>query len=336
MPTKELPYVHRYRDRHGAIRRYVRRRGQRGVALPGNPGTPEFMAAYTAALADRPVATGFNPGSFGDLWRQYQRSAKWANLSESSRSTYAKVVATLLPRIGHRSVAGMTRDHVEAIVHAIGTRRPAMANLTLSVLRLLLEFAVAKRMRPDNPARRVDRFQAGAHHTWTDHELQWFEQRWPLGTRERLAYALLLYTGQRGGDVVRMRRSDLREGLIYLRQQKTRTELVIPVHPVLDAALKAYPAKGLHLIGDSAGRPITRDALTKWLGRAIADAGLPDECVPHGLRKAAMRRLAERGADVKQIAAVSGHKSLREVQRYTDAANQITLSRRAISLLTDD
>jgi site-specific recombinase XerD len=67
--------------------------------------------------------------------------------------------------------------------------------------------------------------------------------------------------------------------------------------------------------------------------QAATDAGLSSQCLPHGLRKAQMRRLAEGGASAKQIASISGHKSLREIERYTDAADQKRLSRGAIGKL---
>ena len=44
-----------------------------------------------------------------------------------------------------------------------------------------------------------------------------------------------------------------------------------------------------------------------------------------------MRRLAECGATTKEIAAVSGHKTLKEVERYTEAADQARLARAAMA-----
>jgi integrase len=179
----------------------------------------------------------------------------------------------------------------------------------------------------------VEAFKVGEHHTWTEAELKQFEAKWRLGTRERLAYALLLYTGQRVGDVVKMNRSDVSEGLIHVVQQKTGTELYVPIHPELAKALKAYTAQGLTLIGDPSGRPIKRAALSALMRRAIKEAELPTRCVSHGLRKAAMRRLAEADGTAKQIAAISGHKTLKEVERYTKAADQKKLARAAIDKL---
>ena len=123
---------------------------------------------------------------------------------------------------------------------------------------------------------------------------------------------MLLYTGQRAGDVVKMRRSDVADGLIRLIQEKTGTELSIPLHPALIAAIKAAPAKGVTLIGDVNGRPVRRATLTLIMKKAVELAGLPTRCVPHGLRKAMMRRLAESGSSAKEIAAISGHRTLRD------------------------
>ena len=105
--------------------------------------------------------------------------------------------------------------------------------------------------------------------------------------------------------------------------------MYLPVLPELEQAMRAYPAKGLSLIGTENGQPMSRAALSHMMRAAIRDAGLSAKCVSHGLRKAAMRRLAEHGATEKQIAAVSGHKTLREIERYTAAADQKRLAKDA-------
>jgi integrase len=227
----------------------------------------------------------------------------------------------------------MSQDHVEKILNKIGEKRPGMGNLTRAVLRLVMKFAVKKKRRADNPVAGIEAFKQGEHHTWTDGELKKFEEKWHLGTRQRLAYALLLYTGQRVGDVAKMTLGDLVDGLIHVVQQKTGAELWVPIHPELLRAMKACEAKGLTLVGDPNGRPLKRAALSALMRQAIKNAGLPKRCVAHGLRKAAMRRLAEADATNKQIAAVSGHKTLREIERYTKAADQKKLARAGIDKL---
>jgi integrase len=100
--------------------------------------------------------------------------------------------------------------------------------------------------------------------------------------------------------------------------------------------LKAGLANGFCLIGDLHGRPLRRATLTRLIGAAAKRAGLPPTCVAHGLRKAALRRLAEYGSTTKEIAAVSGHRTLTEIERYTAQAEQGRLSKSAIDKLPDE
>jgi integrase len=104
------------------------------------------------------------------------------------------------------------------VIEAIGVTRPGMANLTRAALSEVMAYAIATGVRTDNPFSGLERYRLGTYHTWTDAELAQFERRWPLGTRERLVFALLLYTGQRGGDVVKMVRNDIVDGYIRVAQ----------------------------------------------------------------------------------------------------------------------
>lgn len=327
----KLKYVNEYRDRTGKMRRYFRRGWIRG-RLPGDVGSPEFMAAYQAYLSDRPEPTSLKvAGSFGLLITEYYGSRPFLDLKPSSRKIYRYVLEPLAKAHGHRLVRDMRADKVAKIIQDIGNDKPGMANLTKSVLQKMMKYAVKAKWRADNPVLGIEPFKRGTHHTWTEGELKAFETRWPLGTRQRLAYALLLYTGQRVGDVAEMNRSDIVDGELHVIQQKTGAELYLPIVIELDRAMRAYSAKGLSLIGKEDGKPLSRAGLSQLMTDAIRKAGLPAKCVPHGLRKAAMRRLAEAGKTEKQIAAVSGHKTLREIERYTAAADQRRLAKDAMA-----
>lgn len=127
----------------------------------------------------------------------------------------------------------------------------------------------------------------------------------------------------------------------YLRGAGRRTPypdrgavLVIPVAAPLLAAIKAVPANGITVLGDKNGRPIQRRTLTKLIKAAVKKAELPPHCVPHGLRKALLTRLAEAGASSKELASISGHRTTKELDRYTEAANQGVLARGAMAKLT--
>jgi integrase len=330
MANLKLKYVKQYRDRTGKRRRYFRRGAMKGP-LPGEVGSEEFMAAYRAYLAnEKPAPTSTKiAGSLGLLITEYYGSRPFLNLKPSSRKIYRYVLEPLAKAHGHRT-ALINHKQAAKLIADIGETKPGMANLTKSVLQKLMKYAIKAGWRDDNPIIGIEPFKRGTHHTWTEGELKTFETRWPLGTRQRLAYALLLYTGQRVGDVAKMKRADIVEGELHVIQDKTGAELYLPVVIELERAMRAYPAKGLSLIGTEDGRPLTRAALSHVMRDAIKAAGLPAKCVSHGLRKAAMRRLAEDGKTEKQIAAVSGHKSLREVERYTAAADQRRLAQDAM------
>jgi len=338
MTVMRLAFVKVYLDRNGKLRRYFRKRGCKPVVLPGAPGSPEFMRAYQTAMGGKPEQPArHGPRTVSALIVDYLRSPAFTSkLKPSSQKTYRAVLDAFGTKHGHRMVVDMPRDKVATYVYEIGAERPAMANLTRSVLRKLLAHAVRMGIRTDNPVTEIDNYKLGTHHTWTDAELKAFEARWPLGTRQRLAYALLLYTGQRVGDVAKMRRQDVSGGAIHVVQEKTGTELSIPIHSELAAAMQAGPNNGMALIGDHNGRPIKGQGLSVMVRAAAKEAGLPPACVPHGLRKAMTRRLAEGGATAKQIASISGHKTLKEIERYTDRADQRQLSKAAMNKLEPD
>ena len=342
MTRIRLKYVNEYRDRHGRVRRYFRRRRGRSIPLPGLPGSIEFMAAYQAALAvvlpPPPSPKHVIAGSLAAVAAGYLRSAEFANLSPSSQRSYRTALKPILAAHGHRLMRDLTKVAARHVIEEIGAKRPGMANLTRAVLSKIAAYSIETGVRADNPFAGLKPYRLGTYHTWTDAEIAQFERRWSLGTRERLAFALLLYTGQRGGDVVKMVRSDIVNGRIRVAQDKTRkgttNELMIPIHPALERALKAGPVVGMqHIISDARGRPLRR--LTKLIAVAAKRAGLPARCVAHGLRKAAVRRLAESGGTTKEIAAVSGHRSLAEIERYTARADQAGLARSAIAKLPD-
>ena len=331
----KLKYVNEYIDHTGKLRRYFRKGGKQLGALVGEPGSVEFMTAYAAYLAEKPKAakTALHADSLGKLIIDFYGSRFFTDRKPSTRQLYKYALEPVAKEHGHRSASTMTAEHAEKIINKIGAKRPGMGNLTRAVMRRVMQFAVKTRLRKDNPFLGIDAFKVGEHHTWTDAELKQFEDKWRLGTRQRRAYALLLYTGQRVGDVTRMGRADVSDGLIHVVQQKTGSELWVPIHPELQRAMKALPAKGLTLVGDANGRPLKRAALSALMRLAIREAGLPTRCVAHGLRKASMRRLAEADGTANQIASISGHKTLKEVERYTKAADQLKLARAAMGKL---
>lgn len=328
----EMPYVHRFRDRSGTLRRYFRRHGKR-IPLPGLPGSPEYVEAYQAALRGTAVEAQTRPavvpGSFRALAALYFASPDYKGLAPSSRANYRRVLDAFLAEHGHRLVHQMTPARVRHVIGALADR-PGAGIVLLKRLRGLLSFAVSIGWIMHNPASRAKSYRSTPFHTWTEDEIAAFEARWPAGTRQRLAFALLLYTGQRGSDVHRMTWADIVGAKIRVTQAKTRTRLVVPLHGDLRAILDATKREHVAILTTAFGQPFSVKGFGQMVSAAIRGAGLPAHCKAHGLRKAAARRLAEAGATAKEIGAVTGHKTLAEIERYTAEADQERLAGEAI------
>jgi integrase len=222
--------------------------------------------------------------------------------------------------------------HVREIIGDMAVT-PQAANNLLKVLRVLLKYAVEIKMIASNPAIGVKRYETRGegYHTWSEDEVAQFESVYPVGTRERLAFALAIYTGQRVSDVVRMGWQHVKDNRIAVRQQKTDEPLMLPMHPKLIEALAAVPRSNLTFLMTEHGAPFTAASLSNWFGKRCRAAGLVD-CTAHGLRKTTATRLANAGFTPDQIKAITGHKSLAEVERYIRAADQIRLAAQALDL----
>lgn len=329
-----FPHASAFRDRHGKIRYRYRRKGQKTVCLPGIPGSPEFAAAYNAASAGNPLVIGegrTRPGSINALAVVIYASAEWKMLKPATQATYRGIMERLRTDYGDRPVAGIRQNHV-LTMRDRRAETPAAANNLLKVLRWMMAIAVSRQMRPDNPVIGIKplKFASEGFHTWTEAEIERFEKRWSVGTRERLAFDLLLYTAQRSGDVRFMGRQHVADGHIAVRQAKTGAELEIPLHARLSASLTTVATNQMLFLQTQHGEPFTAAGFGNWFKVACRAADLP-HCSAHGLRKSAATRLADAGCSEAQIMAVTGHQTAKEVQRYTAKRDQRRLAGAAMA-----
>jgi integrase len=344
MSRISLKFVHQWVDtrRGGAkARYYFRRPGFQQVPLPGLPGSAEFMEAYQTALAGqtlpRPMigASRTKAGSIGALIVAYYCSTLFLELAPATQQTYRLILEKFRNEHGDKPVALLTREHIKAMLaQKVATR--AAANHWLRLVKALMAFAVEEKWRKDDPTTGIKRIKnkSDGFHTWTEGEIAQFEGRHAIGSKARLALALLLYTAQRRSDIVRMGRQHIRDGVVHVRQQKTGAMLAIPLHPALAAIIEATPSDHLILLTTSFGKPFTAPGFGNWFRERCNEAFLPRHCAAHGLRKAACRRLAEAGCSANVIASISGHTSLKEVARYTKAADQELMARQGMAAIT--
>jgi integrase len=335
--TVTLSYVHSYKDRHGKQRHYYRREGKR-ITLRGRPGEAEFMRAYEDAAArfvgPQPATSkAVAAGTFDALCISYYRSPEFTELRETSKRTYRGIIDRWRQEHGAKRVKHIERRHIkEHIATAAEVSGPHAANNLRMILQILSRFAVDNEWRRDDPTIGVRplRAKSTGFVSWSDEDIAAFEKRWAKGTRQRLAMALLLYTGQRRGDVVRMGWQAVSGDSVRVVQSKTGVALTIPLHSQLGDVLKDTPRKNLTFLMTNLGEPFTAAGFGNWFRDACDAAGLKGRSA-HGLRKAAARRLAEAGCSALQIGAITGHKTLKELSRYTAAADQVKLARDAIN-----
>ena len=209
---------------------------------------------------------------------------------------------------------------------------PIGARDFLRCLRLLIAYAIGIGIRADDPTLglRVKLPKSDGYRTWSEDDISAFEAVYPIGSKPRLALALLLGTALRCADVVRIGRGSVRNGTITITQQKTKTALVIPVTAALADAINATPSEAMVFLLNEHGKAFTGEGLRQVVHAQCQRVGLCG-LSPHGLRKAACRRLAEAGCSANEIASISGHASLREVERYTRAADQVRMARNAVA-----
>jgi len=334
-------YVSSTPDRHGKVRHRFRHKGVSRY-LPGEPGSPEFQAAYNDALkaaqkantpAPRKPAPRRPKGSVEALVRDYRGTTRFQRLAAPTKRQYESAFVAFIDKFGDADVGAIKTRHVLGMMDGLKAT-PGVANAYLRTLKLLLNYAVLRGELSHNPASSVQPIKLDEIATWTEDDIARFEKRWPLGTIERRIFNVALSTGQRSSDLRKMRVDDIKDGWITVRQSKTGELVELPLHPALQADLEAFPPKGDHLISRPDGRPYSDGVLSKKVKAALRAAGIPDDRKLHGLRKATCRRLAEAGCSERQIMSVSGHRSPQMVSTYVRQADQRLLAMQAMGKLT--
>jgi integrase len=204
----------------------------------------------------------------------------------------------------------------------------------------MFSWAVEAEYLQENPASKIKKLISGSEgfHTWTIEEVRQFESRHPIGTKARLALALLLYTGQRRSDVVRLGPQHVKDGWLAFTQAKNAArkpvKIEIPILFELQEIIDATVTGHLSFLVTAFGKPHTAKGFGNTFRKWCDEAGLPDHCSAHGLRKAGACLAAENGATEKQLSAIFGWRTLDQPAHYTKAANQKKLAGEAIKMLT--
>lgn len=313
---RELP-AHVYRKPNGI---YFQRRGWASVRMQSEPGTKEFALEYATILNGAltlPVPTS---RTFTALVQSYVQSPRYRNLAPRTGRDYDKVLEWVKAKIGSLPVDKMQRkDVIRARDANAATLR--FANYIVQVLRILFEHAIDQGWRDDNPAKGVSLLKSGApaRQPWPEEKIAAF--RATATGRTLLIFELALGTGQRIGDVLKMRWSDIEGDGIHVTQGKTGARLWVPFTPHLRATLAATPKIGVTICAWGLGKSTAyRGAADLIMGVRVKIGAEAYDI--HALRYSAAAELAAAGCSDELIAAVTGHTTGAMVRKYAGSARQ--------------
>jgi len=358
MPRTPAPAnVHVVRSKGREYTYHIQRRGTKRegprTPLPGLPynadGFPNetWWAAYRRLEGEPEPAA--RPGTFAALIEVREQSPEWGSLAEGTREMWKRFHRVILEAWGGEQVRGVEPKHVMALRNSFAdippadpklrkkplddyNARPAAANNLIRCLSATLKWSIPLGWRSDNPCREVPMLPTGeGYEPWTRREIEFFRKH----ARRDLwhAAALALYTGQRLGDVLAMRRSHICDGAIEVKQSKTGKALAVAIHPDLRAILAEMPRKSLHLLTSTRGTPwaasgfkaVWQDEMNRRIFGPLRKRGR----VFHGFRKSAVVFLLEAGCTDAEVASITGQ-SREMVEHYAKQVNQRKLAKAAI------
>jgi integrase len=335
MPRPRPPHLIREVSRHSRVTWVVRVGHGPRTRLRAAYGTPEFEAEYHAAIRGEAVSKPRRPGAdtLQWLWDEYRRSSDWSSLANATRRQRENIMHGVLEDAHDMPLSAVTRDAIIA-GRERRAKTPSQANNFLNTMRALFSWAADNgriKKDPTEGVKIVKRPKTGGFHAWTEAELDRFESRWPIGTRERLAFDLLLYTGLRRGDAAIVGRQHVSNGVILMRAEKTGAQLTIPILPELARVIAATKTGDMTFVATASGGPMRKESFGNWFREACAAAGVPGSA--HGLRKAGAARAASNGATVAQLNAIFGWSDSQMASLYTKSADRVRLAKEAIGKL---
>lgn len=344
-------YVTGFIDTRGVERTQFRKRGHSRYYFKGKFGTEEFRRELRACLDQISPPTVVKKTvifrSIDELLNlYYQSSAFKGNAAENTLSKRRAVLEGFRAKTGSHRVALANYQGLDKIIAQEAVKKPdgrggPFAAQTLKKqLTRLFKFATKIGWIKENPMLHVE-YKAPStkgFRSWTESDIEKYQKRWRLGTKQRLALELMLWTGKRKSDAVTLSRDDLLNGKLVGRDIKTGKEWELPIAPQLKEAIEALEAYEPHehpcyLVSERGG-PYTAASFGNMFREWCDAAGLP-ECSAHGLRKAIMRRMAELGMGNSGIKSISLHTNDAEVSHYVAAANQSSMAENAIGQLSE-
>jgi integrase len=287
-------------------------------------------------------------GTWGWLCNEYLNSGEFKQLGHHTRrrrrqlleSTWDQPIAPKAKELFRDFPLGRLTSKAIRVLRDRKSDAPESANGLVKAIRQVFSWALSAEIPnvTSNPARDVPYFPSSGEgwHTWTVEEVRQYEARHPIGTKARLALDLLLYTGVRRSDVVRLGPQMVRDGWLHFTEVKDGRrhpkQREIPILPSLSASIEATPSGNLAFLVTAFGKTFTANGFGNWFRERCDEAGLR-HCSAHGLRKAGATIAAENGATTHQLMAIFGWTTAKQAEHYTKKASRKRLAGEAMHLL---
>lgn len=331
MPKPRRPFMRHERNRHGTWCWYVRK-GSKRTRLPDEYGTEEFWAAYDAAVAGEPLkVSSAKSGTLKWLVEKYKTGGDFLSLKESSRAARDRFLQQSVKLSGGVMFAKIGRKHIMSAMDD-RAKTPHEANNFLTTMRKLFAWAKDHEHVTVNPCDGVTPFKAKivGHPTWTVDLVEQYRAHHAVGTNARLAIDMLLFTGLRRADLIRVGKQHFKDGVLSIRTGKTGSMVYITVFPELQASIDATPTGDLTLLLAQKGKPFQHpNAFTHWFQKRCEEARIPAGYSAHGLRKAGATIAANAGAPAHELMAMYGWSRISMAEVYTKETNKVRLARGA-------
>lgn len=292
------------------------------MRLP-DPSAIGFYDSYAAMKGARTKRASVDY-TVADMARDYENSPQFRVLARASQDLYSKTLKRITALVGYFPANGLTRPFLQPVLDR-EMKGPGAYNIFVAVLGALYKWGRDREKTEQEPTKGIGKLKLGEHEPWPDDVLEA-----ALASDDalvRLSVNLLCFTGQRIGDVLKMRWSDIRGGVIHVVQQKTGKELWIPLLSELQAVLDETPKRGMTIIADKSGRPISQGRVRTALQAFTAGQGA--KTVPHGLRKNAVNAFLEARSTIPEVAAITGQ-SYQMVEHYAKRINQKHMAESAV------
>jgi integrase len=331
MPRPRPPHLHREVTRHKKVVWYVRLNMGPRVRIRAELGTPEFDVEYTAAVTNTaPRKITAASGTLAWLVARYRESVAWEDLSSATRQKRDQIFRHVLEAAGNEP---FNRIDTTVIQNGIErrARTPSQARHFLDAMRGLFKWAKKNghvSVDPTDNAERPARKKTEGFTPWTEEMVEAYQRHWALGTRQRVWLDVLLYTGLRRGDAVRLGRQHIKDGVGSVKTEKTGMVVTLPILPVLAQTLAAGQVGDMTFIVGSDGLPFHKQSFGNAFAKACKLAGVDGSA--HGIRKLAATRMADAGASEAELEAVFGWSGGHMASLYTRKANRTRLAQSAM------